>query len=82
MDKLIRVQLGRNVETLRKRAGLTRADLAKAASLSRMTIWRVETGSCPANLDALGAIAKALNVSPGRLLREESQVTKSVRRSA
>jgi DNA-binding XRE family transcriptional regulator len=47
---------------------MTRVQLAKAVGLSRVTIWRIETGKYPARLDQLEAIAKTLKTTLRKLV--------------
>ena len=56
---------------LRMAKGLSQAELAARAGVSRATINRIENGrSRTVNLDMLAAIAKALDVAPAALIGE------------
>lgn len=60
--------LAANLQTLRKRAGLTQARLAQRAGLPRSTLANLETGSGNPTLAVLGALAGALQVRIDELL--------------
>lgn len=61
---------GRNVRRLRRRRGLTQADLAAATGLSTSYIGRIETGRANARATTLAALATALRVEATELLSE------------
>lgn len=58
-----RAAVGQRMRELRQRAGLTQAQLADAAGLSRGFYLRVEAGRRTLSLDNVFAIAAALGVS-------------------
>ena len=62
-------QLAIRLKRLRKRRRLTQAELAKRARLSPGYIARLETGRDDPTLTTLKALAKALRVSVGDLLK-------------
>jgi transcriptional regulator with XRE-family HTH domain len=59
---------GRNVHRLRTAAGLSLADLAAAAGISKTTLHGLELGEGNPTLSTLWALASALGVSLGELL--------------
>jgi transcriptional regulator with XRE-family HTH domain len=60
------------IRTLRDQQGLTQAELAAAAGVSRATINRIETGrSRTVDLDMLEKVARALGVAPQLLLADQ-----------
>jgi len=59
---------GRNVHRLRTAAGLSLADLAAAAGISKTTLHGLELGDGNPTLSTLWALATALGVSLGELL--------------
>ena len=65
-----REAVGNRMRELRKRAGLTQAQVADAASLSRFFYLEVEAGHRTLSLDNLFAIADALGVSVRELFTE------------
>lgn len=56
------------LRTLRILAGLTRAELADKAGVSRMSIYRTETGKTAPRLGTVRALAQALGVPVTQLL--------------
>lgn len=50
------------IQIIRKYRGLTQSDLASAASISRPYLTEIETGRKTGSIDALKALAKALDV--------------------
>jgi transcriptional regulator with XRE-family HTH domain len=59
---------GRNVQRLRRAAGLSLADLAAAAGVSKTTLHGLEQGEGNPTLSTLWALASALGVPLGALL--------------
>ena len=67
-----RKALGRNIHKARKRAGLTQEELAHAIGVKAgETVSQMEKGSREVKAWELSAIAKAVNVDFGDLLRED-----------
>lgn len=64
--------LGERVRTLRREAGITQADLAARACLSRRTVARIEAGYSHANRSTLRLIAEALGVDTDELTADEA----------
>jgi transcriptional regulator with XRE-family HTH domain len=62
-------RLGNNIETQRRRLGLSRAALARSADLGLDTLFQIETGRRGATVTTLLKLADALEVQPGDLLR-------------
>lgn len=58
---------GARIQFLRKKRGMTQVQLAKACSLSQSTICQIEKGQFTPSLDALKAIASALETHLARL---------------
>jgi DNA-binding XRE family transcriptional regulator len=56
------------IKILRQHRGMTQADLAKKAKVSRPYLTEIETGKKEGSLRAVKSIAKALNVSLESLL--------------
>ena len=61
--------MGIKLKTLREARGWSREELARRAKLSRMHVWKIETGRSDPTVGVLTRIAKALRVSVTRLLR-------------
>ncbi|SRR5579885_3254023 len=60
-----------NLALWRAWRGMNGTELAKAAGLSRMTIFSLETGRAEANLVTVYKLARALGVSRKQLIEEE-----------
>ena len=56
------------IKTLRKHRGMTQNDLAHAAGLSRPYLTEIETGKKDGSVNAIRAIADALQVNAGLLV--------------
>lgn len=74
-----RVSLGATIAALRKKRGLTQAQLAEAVRVNKRGIIRVEQGSTSLTVDVLMRMADALGVRASELFRlvelEEQQRT-------
>lgn len=68
------MKVGKNIETLRKRAGLSQNALAKASGLSRMSIVRYETGERSPTIANLEKVASALCIPVKELLFIDAEV--------
>ena len=62
-------QLGRRLKALRKARGLSRAQLAHAARISREYVRRLEAGEYDPTVGMVQKLAQALGVSLLKLLR-------------
>ena len=60
LGRELRARIGRDVQGLRERRGLTRSELARRAGLGRMVEGRIERGVANPDLDALQRLAVAL----------------------
>ncbi len=56
------------IKTLRKHRGMTQGDLAHSAGLSRPYLTEIETGKKDGSVNAIKAIAEALQVNTGLLV--------------
>lgn len=65
----IRKQFGRNIKSYRQSAGFSQEALAEKASLHRTYIGSVERGERNISLENIVQLAKALGVSPSKLLQ-------------
>ncbi len=63
-------RLADSLRTLRRDAGLTQVQMAKALGISQPTLNRLESATQNATLRTLGHICKVLNCEPGDLFRE------------
>lgn len=61
--------IGRNLQRLRGMRGMTQEATAEAAGLSRAAYRNLEAGASQPRASTLVAVAKALRVAPGELLR-------------
>ena len=66
MDLVVR--LGRNVRALRTASGISQEELSFRANMKRSYLSDLERGTRTPTGRALGRLAEALAVSPGRLL--------------
>lgn len=64
-----RVILGKNVNRLRMRCGLTQDDLAERAEIDRRYVQRIEAGTANPGIDVLTRIRAALDSSWDDLFR-------------
>jgi transcriptional regulator with XRE-family HTH domain len=67
--KLYIERIGANVARLRIAQGLTQEALAEAADIAPRSVQRMERATQDVTITALVAIAEALGVPPGALLR-------------
>lgn len=63
------VFIAANMRRLREKSGLTQEALAERADLALRTVAEIETGRVNIRVTVLAAIAEALNVTPGTLLK-------------
>jgi transcriptional regulator with XRE-family HTH domain len=61
-------QVGQAIRRLRRKKGVSQADLAARAGLSREYVNKIEAGKYDPPLSTLTALAKALRVRAARLL--------------
>jgi transcriptional regulator with XRE-family HTH domain len=61
------VRYGDTIATIRRRLGLTQADLAERLNVEQPTVQRWESGTREPNMTKLADIASALGVDPGDL---------------
>jgi transcriptional regulator with XRE-family HTH domain len=61
-------QVGKTIRKLRQEKGLSQADLADRAGLSREYVNKIEAGRYDPPLSTINALARALRVRPARLL--------------
>lgn len=61
-------QMGKTVRQIRLAKGLSQAEVAKRAGLSREYINKIEAGKYDPPLSTINALAKALDVSVRRLM--------------
>lgn len=62
-------RLGGTLRTLRKQAGYTIDELAKAVGVSAKTLARIEKSESSVTVDKLFALAEVLKVAPDELIR-------------
>lgn len=60
--------MGRALKRIRKEKGISQAELAKRADLTREYVNKIEAGRCDPSLSTINALAKALGVKLARLL--------------
>ena len=59
--------LGANIRTLRVYKGVTQAELAKRAGISRNSMGNIERGEQEPRHEVLERLGAALNIEPGKL---------------
>lgn len=64
--------IGNNLLTIRKRAGLTQAEVAEKAGLSDRTYADIERGTANMRTETLVKICAALQITPDEILTESS----------
>lgn len=62
-------KFGEQVSAFRKKKGLSVRELADAAGLDVLQVQKIEAGKLNFHLSTLVALAAALEISPGELLR-------------
>lgn len=67
----LKALLGVRVREYRELRGLSQEDLGKAAGTTRMSVYRIEEGKIPTNIDMIDRIASALDTSAAELLAED-----------
>lgn len=65
-------KIGNNLLSVRKKAGLTQAEVAEAAGLSDRTYADIERGSVNMKIETILRICEALHVTPDEVLTEEN----------
>lgn len=70
------LELYRNIKRIREEKGMSQDELAKLVGFkSRSSINKIEMGVNDITQSKLVAIANALNVSPGKLMGEDKEVS-------
>ena len=64
--------VGNKLLSVRKRMGMTQAEVAEAAGLSDRTYADIERGTVNMRLDTLLRICRALRITPDEVLTDES----------
>lgn len=63
--------IGNKLLTIRKRSGLTQAEVAEAAGLSDRTYADIERGTVNMRIETILRICNALHITPDEILTEE-----------
>ena len=74
------VAIGNKLLSIRKRMGMTQAEVAEAAGLSDRTYADIERGRVNMRIETILRICNALHITPDEVLTEETSVA-SVRQS-
>lgn len=72
-----RVRLGRRISELRRRAGLSQADLAEALGTATESVSRIERAVSTPSLGLLGQIAEVLDVEVENLFNQRPPVARA-----
>lgn len=75
MPARLQEDIGKNVQTLRKRLELTQVQLAERVGIEDATVRAIETGRRGVSIETLEALADALRVKPAELLASADRVT-------
>lgn len=81
-EDAVNLLIGVQVRDLRRTAGLTQADVAKAVGCTRSSIANIEGGRQAVSAAKLVGIARALGVSPGELLDPTAVTDAPLRKAA
>ena len=65
--------IGNKLLTIRKKAGLTQAEVAEAAGLSDRTYADIERGTVNMRIETILKICEALKITPDEILTEEQE---------
>ena len=65
--------IGKNLKRLREASGMTQLDLAKRLDYTKQTISNYETGRREPDIETVGKIAGALNVSIESIIADEDE---------
>jgi len=66
--------IGNKLLTIRKKAGLTQAEVAEKAGLSDRTYADIERGTVNMRIETILRICEALKITPDEILTEEREV--------
>jgi transcriptional regulator with XRE-family HTH domain len=70
-DPRVGGDFGRNLRRIRERHDLTQEEVAHRSGVHATEVSRIETGKRDPRVSTLERLAKALEVSPGELLRKK-----------
>ena len=68
----LRIQLGLNIQEVRRSQGISQEGLAHLADIDRGYIGKIENAKHATTVDTIEAIAKALGIEPMELLKPRS----------
>jgi transcriptional regulator with XRE-family HTH domain len=61
--------VGEALRTCRARRGMSQSELARLAQVDRSFVWQIESGGRQPTIAVFIALARALEISPDRLMR-------------
>lgn len=67
-------EIGNKLLLIRKRAGMTQAEVAEAAGLSDRTYAEIERGTVNMRIETILRICKVLHITPDEILTKENQL--------
>ena len=70
-------QIGNKLHSIRKRMGLTQAEVAEAAGLADRTYADIERGSVNMRIETILRICDVLHITPDEILTEETSAPSS-----
>jgi len=70
-DRELKELFARRVRQLAEKRGVLITHVADFGGVSRAQFFKILSGECSASLRQIGRIARALDVSPSELLRED-----------
>ena len=73
------MQLGNNIQTLRKRKGLSQEKLAEKINVTRQTISNWELGETAPNPEQLILLSKEFDISIDELVGNDAKLSKSLK---
>ncbi|MBD3623856.1 MAG: helix-turn-helix transcriptional regulator [Rhodobacteraceae bacterium] len=68
----LRIQLGLNIQEVRRSRGISQEALAHRADIDRGYIGKIENAKHAATVDMIESIAEALDIEPMELLKPRS----------
>ena len=71
------LDIGNKLHSIRKRLGMTQAEVAEAAGLSDRTYADIERGTVNMRIDTALKICQALHITPDKILTDDNPTSKT-----